>query len=387
MSKAKICIDITNVIPGKGGSGGGIATYAINLIKGLDKTNVINGFDVYVLKHPDFKGFEFLENTKVINVNINNKKLFTRIYWTQMYLPFFCIKHKITVLHRVNPELPIIKVCKYVCTLHDLMFEFYLSHREIKKFLNKKNILKYHLFNSISKHAVRVSDFTIVPTYSIKNELVKNYRLRNEKVIVTHLATQKIKQEQRTIAKKISKGCHIGVIAGFYPHKGHKRVMELAKKFIESGFTDFKISFRGNPAFPNYIKEMIDLKEKLGLNNHIYIVPYEQKASLADIYSEFDIILLLSEYEGFGLPVLEAQAYNLPVFCSDIPVFKEVLEDTAYFIGAENNNGAVNRLIGDLKDLNLLNSLSQRGQVNLNKYSWNKMTAETNDLYNRLIKN
>ncbi len=384
MSKKRVCIDISNVIPGKGGSGGGIATYAMHLIKGLDESFAGKDFQLYIIIHPEFKGFENLKNTSVKNIRINNKLLLTRIYWTHFYLPVFCIKNKIKILHRVNPELPSVKVCKYVCTLHDLMFEFYLSHNEIKKFLNKKDVLKYKLFNLISRHAARISDYTIVPSYAIKNELVNNYKIKNDKVIVTHLASEKI-NNINMVSEKKDKIYHFGVIAGFYPHKGHKRVMQLAKKFIENGFTNFEIGFRGNPAFSNYIEEIKKLINDFQLSKYVFIVPYEQKASLQEIYSSFDIILLMTEYEGFGLPVLEAQAYNIPVFCSDIPVFREVLEDSAYFISEDVERVNILKLIENINNPALLNSLKEKGKVNLEKFSWQKMTNETNEVYDKLL--
>src|SRR5665647_847647 len=387
MSKKRICIDISNVIPGKGGSGGGIATYSLNLIKGLDQINNINEFEIYCLKHPDFKGFDNCSNIKIIDISIENKKFLNRIYWTHIYLPFFCARNKIQILHRVTPELPLIKVCKYVCTLHDLMFDFYLSHSEIKKFFNKKDLFKYHLFAMIANHAARISDSIIVPTHSIKNELVKNHKIKSEKITVTYLAAEKRNDIEKQINKRKIEKLHIGVIAGFYPHKGHKKVMELANKFIQAGFTNFKISFRGNPAFPGYIREILSLKESLKLNDYIFIVPYEQKANLKEIYSEFDVTLLLSEYEGFGLPVLEAQAYNLPVFCSDIPVFKEILGNSACYIPDNADITTVKKIIEDLQNENLLASLSELGEINLNKYSWKKMNIETISLYQNLVKN
>ncbi len=385
MRKKKICIDISNIIPGKGGSGGGIATYALNLVRGLNQTNSSNDLEICCIKHPDFNEFDNCNNIKIINARIRNKKILHRFFWTHIYLPFFCIRNKIHLLHRVTPELPLIKVCKYVCTLHDLMFDFYLSHKEIKRFLKKSDLIKFRFFRIIAKHATVRSDSIIVPSYSIKNELTENYKTNSKKITVIYEAAEKGDGGIKTALKENFKKLHIGVIAGFYPHKGHRKVMEMAHKFIQHGFTDFKISFRGNPAFPNYIHEILSLKETLGLNDHIFLVAYDQKAQLQQIYSEFDLILLLSEYEGFGLPVLEAQAHNLPVFCSDIPVFKEILENSAYYISDDLNDTLIKKIIKDLKDIMLLDSIISMGISNLEKYSWEKMSIETSYLYKKTL--
>jgi glycosyltransferase involved in cell wall biosynthesis len=217
--------------------------------------------------------------------------------------------------------------------------------------------------------------------------LIKNYKIKSEKILVTYEASEKgndVKKQNRNLN---SEKLHIGVVAGFYPHKGHIKVLEMAHKFIKSGFTNFKISFKGNPAFPNYIQEILSLKEQLRLNGHIFFVSFEPKIKLNEIYSNFDLIMLLSEYEGFGLPVLEAQAHYLPVFCSDIPIFREILNNSAYYIGNNPDNISIENIIADFKNKDLLYSLSLLGVSNLKKYSWEKMSIETIRLYKKIIKN
>ncbi len=385
MSKKKICIDISNIVPGKGGSGGGIATYSLNLIKSLNKTYNINELSVYCIKHSKFKGFEDCTNIKFININLNIQNFIYRIFWIQVYLPFFCAWNKIFLLHRVTPELPVIKFCKYVCTLHDLMFDFYISNSHVRKFLSKSNIVKFYIFRAITRHALYVSDCVIVPSNTIKNEVVRRYKTDHNKIFTIYEASEN--SESFANPQEISNPLplNIGVIAGFYPHKGHLKVLELAHNLIRNGFTEFRISFRGNPAFPDFIKEVNNLKEKLSLNDYIIFVPFKTDVKLHEIYSEFDLILLLSEYEGFGLPVLEAQAHNLPVFCSDIEIFREILGTSAYYINSDFNTIVIENLTKTFKNQSILNSFKEAGLSNAKKYSWERMSLETNDLYIRLI--
>jgi len=384
MVKKRVCIDISNIVPGKGGSGGGIATYTFNLINRINQLINVKELEIYCIKHPDFNGFDNFNNIKIINTQVKNKTILHRIYWTHIYLPFFCIRNKINLLHKVTPELPLLKVCSYICTLHDLMFDFYLSNKTMKRNLKRKDLIKFYFFKIVTKHAILTSTAIIVPSYSVKDELIKNYKIKDEKIYVTHEAVEKRNEINMKSRIMDSKKLHIGVIAAFSPHKGHLKVLDMAYKFIQSGFTNFKISFRGVPAFPNYLKEIITLKEKLSLNDYIFIVPFDPKAKLEDIYSEFNLIILLSEYEGFGLPVLEAQSYNLPVFCSDIPVFREILGNSGYFIGEDLSTCLVKNIVADLNDKKLLNTLKTEGISNLNKYSWEKMSAKTIHLYQRM---
>src|SRR5690606_32753752 len=122
---------------------------------------------------------------------------------------------------------------------------------------------------------------------------------------------------------------------------------------------------------------------KRSLTKYITLVNFTKKLNLEDIYSTFDIFLLLSEYEGFGLPVLEAQAHNLPVFCSDIQVFREILGTTAYFIKDSLNQNSVLDIISCIQNKNVLEDYATMGLKNIETYSWSKMSRETLDLYNQ----
>ena len=51
--------------------------------------------------------------------------------------------------------------------------------------------------------------------------------------------------------------------------------------------------------------------------------PVEDR-SMADLYRMADVVLLPSESEGFGLPLLEAALNRTPLVCADIPVLREL---------------------------------------------------------------
>ena len=53
---------------------------------------------------------------------------------------------------------------------------------------------------------------------------------------------------------------------------------------------------------------------------------------LAQVYREADALLSLSEAEGFGMPNIEAAVVGLPIIARDIPVFREVCGNGAYYL-------------------------------------------------------
>lgn len=190
MKKEAICIDISNVVPGKGGTGGGISTYAINLVKNLD--NILNdsSLTVYCIKNIQLNSLGEMNNIIIKNIKVNNSNFISRLFWLHIRLPLFCIANKIKLLHRIVPELPAIKVCKYIITLHDFMFDFYLQNPPLKKYLAGTNLLKFKLFRKFSHMAVSISNGIIVPADTILNELTNKFRIQNKKVIAIYEASE-----------------------------------------------------------------------------------------------------------------------------------------------------------------------------------------------------
>jgi glycosyltransferase involved in cell wall biosynthesis len=62
----------------------------------------------------------------------------------------------------------------------------------------------------------------------------------------------------------------------------------------------------------------------LGLGQNIRVLPFVDRAVLAALYRRASLVLLPSEREGFGLPLVEALACGTPVVASDLPVLREV---------------------------------------------------------------
>jgi len=66
------------------------------------------------------------------------------------------------------------------------------------------------------------------------------------------------------------------------------------------------------------------LAQALGLGDSIVTMPFLEPAMLAALYRRAALVLIPSEAEGFGLPLIEAMACATPVLASDIPALREV---------------------------------------------------------------
>ncbi|MCU0718061.1 MAG: glycosyltransferase family 4 protein [Pirellula sp.] len=103
---------------------------------------------------------------------------------------------------------------------------------------------------------------------------------------------------------------------------------------------------------------------------------------LSEIYSECDLLFFASTYEGFGLPILEAQSVGLPVITSCLCSMPEVAGDGALYVdpfSIEEIRSGINKLI---ESDELRSKLRKAGFENLKRFS----TQEIASLYKRIYR-
>jgi glycosyltransferase involved in cell wall biosynthesis len=103
------------------------------------------------------------------------------------------------------------------------------------------------------------------------------------------------------------------------------------------------------------------------------------------LYNAASVLLYPSLYEGFGLPILEAQACGLPVITSDRGSMKEVSGKGAILVDPEKTEDIKEVLTKILTDKNTAQELARKGLENAKQYSWQKCGEETAQLYKKLV--
>ena len=129
----------------------------------------------------------------------------------------------------------------------------------------------------------------------------------------------------------------------------------------------------------------------LGIRDRVLTLPVfspkvpSDRAALAAIYRRSSLVLLPSEVEGFGLPVVEALACGVPILASDIPVLKEVGGETAEYRAIGDIAGwveAVNGLLAEPEGIR--ESRRLRGIQHASFFSWAAHTERLAVIY-RLV--
>lgn len=103
------------------------------------------------------------------------------------------------------------------------------------------------------------------------------------------------------------------------------------------------------------------------------------------LYGNADLLLFATEYEGLGLPVLEAMTVNKKIACSDIPVFKEISKDAFYYFDHLRSSEIASGIKRALIDRNADKKIKNYKTL-LNRYTWSNTAGLFFDGLERLLR-
>jgi glycosyltransferase involved in cell wall biosynthesis len=102
------------------------------------------------------------------------------------------------------------------------------------------------------------------------------------------------------------------------------------------------------------------------------------------LYNAADVLLLTSEYEGFGMPLLEAMACGTPIVASRVASIPEVLGDSGELVDLDAQD-----CIATFAE-RILHVLDQdarnlKGHARSRAFSWEQTAKRTRDVYHQLL--
>jgi alpha-1,3-rhamnosyl/mannosyltransferase len=106
---------------------------------------------------------------------------------------------------------------------------------------------------------------------------------------------------------------------------------------------------------------------------------------LVDLYRAAEVVVLPSLEEGFGLPIVEAMACGTPVICAHAASMPEIAGDAALFFDPLDANDLCRVLRQVLSSKDLSDSLSARGLLRAQQFSWDRTAARHIPVYDRYL--
>lgn len=357
--------------------------YTLNLVRNLLKIDKKNQYFLFTNTN------ETKKIKEKILAGLNNKNIEVvsvlpsfKLFWTIFLLPRVAKRLNLDVLHvQYIAPLGLSQKTKLITTIADVSFKAY------PELIKKTDLFFLNLLIPLS---LRKADKIVAVSKFTKNEIIKYYKTKAEKIKVVYNgeASEIFKKENinsENILEKIGiKKPYLFYIGTHQPRKDIPTLIEafLLLKKQEKKFENLQLVIGGKLKAHNYDPK-IDLilseakkdQEDKKFIKDIIFTGYLENEELVSLYKEAEIFVFPSLYEGFGLPLIEAMVSETPVVCSDIECFKEVAGEAGEFYQAGDVEELKKALLKLLDDSKRRNDLVKKGREQAKKYSWKK-TAE-----------
>lgn len=141
--------------------------------------------------------------------------------------------------------------------------------------------------------------------------------------------------EGQSLSRRSSQGnddLQFLMVSTIEPRKGHAQAIDAFEQLWAEGVKARLVIVGKAGWLVDSLVERIKAHRELG--KRLVWIDRADDEKLIELYRTSSALLVASEGEGFGLPLIEAAHYGLPVICRDIPVFREVAgEHASYFEG------------------------------------------------------
>jgi len=133
----------------------------------------------------------------------------------------------------------------------------------------------------------------------------------------------------------------------------------------------------------NEQKKLDALVWKKNLEGSVIFTGEVSEKEKISLLSRAEFFVSASEYEGFGISVIEAMAAGLPVIANDIDSFRNFIQNGENgFLADFSNPEMVKNLIMKIKDSDLL-QISKNARQEASKYDWKKISERVDDIYEK----
>lgn len=280
-------------------------------------------------------------------------------FWTQIGLSIEMLLHRPDVLFVPAHTVPLIHPKKTVVTIHGLEYEFC---KEAYSFWEQV-YMHYSIMLSC-----KVASTVICVSENTKKDVMQLYKVAEEKIRVVYEGYEKQSADDNQQSAKKVEEPYLLFIGRLEERKNIVRMIEAFEILKERHGIPHKLVLAGKSGYGyEKIKKQISKSKYQGT---IVEKGYVTEAEKWRLLQEADIFLFPTLYEGFGIPVLEAQSVGVPVITSDISSLPEVAGDGAVLVDPLSPEGIAEGVERLLSDQEFRGGIIEKATHNVSRFGW-----------------
>lgn len=288
--------------------------------------------------------------------------------WEQLKLPEAAKRDRLDVFFAPGYTAPLLLKTPVVVLVHDVSFA---AHPE---WFRWREGLRRRLLTRWSCEQARL---VLTVSEAARNEIITHFGIPENRVrrIYPGVASPRGASHEQHPATVNARDPMVLFVGSIF-NRRHLPDLIRAFKPIAAKRSEATLEIVGdNRTYPH--EDLPAVAAAAGIAPQVSIRPYVPDGVLAELYGRARAFALLSEYEGFGHPPLEALGCGVPSVLLDTPVAREVCGASAIYVAGGDVAGTTAALNGLLFDEDVRQRLLQSAPSVLARYSWTRAAAET----------
>ena len=346
---------------------GGSATYAVNLVNALSDVDKINHYVVYLNRNckeiPLTLGRNF---TKKI-IPFSSKNPISRFFLEQVIFPFYFFNDNLDVIHSLGYHGPMFCRIPHIVSILDLNF---IRHKNMPKTHGFFLGIMVRIMTRTARHIITISEFS-------KREIVENLNVLDKNVTAILLSGSS--DEKHTVSNiNIRKIYSIknNYIIAFGSNGSHKNIDQLIHSYNEIRKTNHNIQLV-LVGYQHKASSLSTIVNDLNLNDDVIFTGFVPTEHVFHLINQSKLFVFPSFYEGFGIPLLDAQASGIPIASSNAGSLPEVGSTGCVYFDPTKTQEMTSVIKEILDSPALADQLVSEGLKNRSRFSWNETARQT----------
>lgn len=286
----------------------------------------------------------------------------------------------LSIFHGLSQELPVKlqESVKKVVTIHDLIAWRYPQYFSVFD----RNIYKAKI-----SRACRVADSVVAVSQQTADDLVNILNVPSEKIRVIYQSCNDIFRHQYSenqiaeVRKKYGLPKKYVVCVGTIEQRKNQVSVVRMLKYLPD---DVQLVLVGRKT--SYYGDVESVISAENLANRVVVVDNVDFKDLPIFYSQAEVSVYMSLFEGFGIPVLESLTCGTPVVTSNLSSMPEAGGDAALYANPENPYEIASQCMNIIGNSDFRAGFQKRAENHCAKFHPEKIISELINLYESLVK-
>lgn len=353
----------------------GVGRSVLEIVSNLSQLETPFRFTVAVSNQAHFDFLEGKKDWDVVQVKHSGPGFLQRLLATHYDIPKLAKKLDVNLVHFMTMPVSLHLSCPSILTVHDIAFHL---------FPDTVDLMRRVYYRATLGISIRNARTIITNSETTATELSGLHPDAKGRIKVTTFGLPQWAETNSPVSMR-NNSAPLLFVGSLEPRKNLDRILDAYLQFRKSN-PESELPILTIAGARGWLdQKLVKRIEQLEDEKLVVWLGYCNSDKLKELYKSSSILLFPSLHEGFGFPILEAMASNLPVITSDRGAMKEVSGGAALLVDPDSTDSIAQAIEKLYFDRELAGRITKLGAIRCKELNWPKTAKATLDIYNSIL--